>query len=68
MQSTETKDSGKIPIESSETMEQKNQTIEHANVEKEAEFGQASVELKPIAKVCILLLCMKHLPLMIVLL
>lgn len=68
LQGTETKDSDKITAESLETMDQKNQTIEHANVEKEAEFGQASVELKPITKVCLVLLYYKHSPLMIVLL
>ena len=55
LQGTETKDSDKITAESLETMDQKNQTIEHANVEKEAEFGQASVELKPTTQVCLVL-------------
>ena len=68
MQSTETKDSGTIPVESLKTIEQKDQTIEHAGVEKEAEFGQASVELKPITKVCSVFLFFKYSPLIIFLL
>ena len=60
MQGTETKDSDKIPAESLEPIEQQDQTIEHASVEKEAEFGQASVELTPITKVCPVLHLKKH--------
>ena len=68
LQSTETKDSDKAPVESLEKLEQSNQTTEQANLEKEAELGQASVKVQPVTKVRHVLLNYKSFPLTIILL
>ena len=56
LQSTETKDSDKVPVESLDKLQPSNLTTGQANLEKEAELGQASVKLQPVTKVCTILL------------